>query len=125
MCLLSVVRAAAICVPACQNLGFCIAPNECKCASDFEGPACENPVKTKCMDQPPVPMNSRVFCNEEECTAKCNSGYQFPTGTKKMEFDCKNGAWVPRSSAFTGSGIPNCQRKKTAHNGAPAPCRTR
>ena len=103
----------AICMPPCQNLGFCLAPNLCECPDGFEGPQCQFAKSKPCLDKPPTPMNSRVVCNEKECISTCNKGFTFPGGSKKLTLICDAGAWTPRVQQPAGQSkkVPDCQRE--------------
>lgn len=98
----------AICDPPCQNLGFCVAPNVCNCPDDFEGEYCEIEKSSPCLDNPPTPKNSRVLCNEKECIASCNKGFELSGGSTKMKINCINGVWLPEKRR--GDGVPDCKR---------------
>lgn len=101
----------AICMPPCQNLGFCLAPNVCNCPDGFEGPQCQYAKSKPCLDKPPTPMNSRVVCNEKECMSSCNRGFAFPDGSKKLTMVCDSGNWVQRQQPpGKFQKVPDCQR---------------
>lgn len=101
----------AICMPPCQNLGFCLAPNVCNCPDGFEGPQCQFPKSKPCLDKPPTPMNSRVVCNEKECISTCNRGFAFPGGSKKLTMVCDGGNWVQRQQQpGKFQKVPDCLR---------------
>lgn len=101
----------AICMPPCQNLGFCIAPGVCNCPDNFEGSECQFAKSKPCLDKPPTPMNSRVVCNEKECISTCNRGFTFPGGSKKLTMICDSGNWIQRQQQpGTFQKVPDCQR---------------
>ncbi len=104
----------AICMPPCQNLGFCIAPGVCNCPDNFEGSECQFAKSKPCLDKPPTPMNSRVVCNEKECISTCNRGFAFPGGSKKLTMVCDSGNWIQRQQQpGTFQKVPDCQRNYT------------
>ncbi len=104
-------RQTAICMPPCQNLGFCLAPNVCECPDNFEGPQCQFAKTKPCLDKPPTPMNSRVVCNEKECISTCNRGFAFPGGSKKLTMVCDAGNWVQRQQPpGKFQKVPDCLR---------------
>ena len=55
---------SAVCLPTCQNGGICVRPGVCHCGQNFEGPYCEVEKASPCLDHPPTPGNSRVFCSD-------------------------------------------------------------
>jgi hypothetical protein len=107
----------AICMPPCQNLGFCMAPGVCNCPDNFEGPECQFAKTKPCLDKPPTPMNSRVVCNEKECISTCNRGFAFPGGSKKLTMICDSGNWIQRNQQpGTFQKVPDCQRNNLDYN---------
>ena len=107
----------AICMPPCQNLGFCMAPGVCNCPDNFEGPECQFAKTKPCLDKPPTPMNSRVVCNEKECISTCNRGFAFPGGSKKLTMICDSGNWIQRNQQpGTFQKVPDCQRNNLDNN---------
>ncbi|KAK7083100.1 hypothetical protein SK128_014119 [Halocaridina rubra] len=99
-----------ICSPECQNNGICLAPNVCECPDNWEGPTCEipkAPPKKECGNKPPTPMNSRIYCSKDECTARCYEDYHFEEGTSRLTFKCMDGKWVIPDSRW--SSTPDCE----------------
>ncbi|XP_063867870.1 uncharacterized protein LOC135104399 [Scylla paramamosain] len=100
-----------ICRPPCQNNGICLAPNKCQCPDNWEGLTCETPKpppRQECSMKPPTPANSKIFCGNNECNARCHEGYQFAEGMTRLSFMCEDGDWVIRHELFAGTN-PDCE----------------
>lgn len=99
-----------ICMPPCQNLGFCTAPDECSCPDNYEGPQCQFSKTKPCLDKPPTPMNSQIICNGTDCLLTCNNGFEFPSGSKEIKMVCVSGYWT-LCQQLTGKfqKVPDCQ----------------
>lgn len=95
-----------ICLPACQNNGICVAPNQCNCPENFSGPQCQFENRP-CLNYPPMPMNAKRKCNSKTCTITCMEGHIFPDGSQITQMICKDGFWVPAMDKW--SSIPDCQ----------------
>eukprot|EP00095_Tigriopus_kingsejongensis_P005163 maker-scaffold237_size242172-snap-gene-0.16 protein:Tk05163 transcript:maker-scaffold237_size242172-snap-gene-0.16-mRNA-1 annotation:"PREDICTED: hemocytin" len=95
-----------MCNPPCQSGGICMAPNQCHCPDNFEGPLCEVEKAKPCLSRPPSPRGARVYCNQTSCQINCMPHHEFPNGAKEARMTCINGDWVV---AGTESGrIDNC-----------------
>ncbi|XP_046389468.1 hemocytin isoform X2 [Ischnura elegans] len=95
-----------ICLPACQNNGICIAPNQCNCPMNFRGPQCQFENKP-CLNLPPLPMNSMRQCSPTSCSVKCAPNHQFPDGTTITSMTCKEGVWIPSRPEWLS--VPDCE----------------
>ncbi|XP_065928964.1 epidermal growth factor-like protein 7 isoform X2 [Magallana gigas] len=88
--LLLFVTISAICSPACQNGGTCVQPNVCSCAPGWNGTFCESPLSA-CKPLA-APTNGQINCGDTnifyQCTAQCNSGYEFDNGDTAIQKDC-------------------------------------
>nr|CAD7397465.1 unnamed protein product [Timema cristinae] len=94
-----------ICLPACQNNGICVAPNQCNCPDNYSGPQCQYE-KKPCLNFPPIPLNSRRSCRKKSCTISCAEGHRFPDGSGVTNTICKDGIWVPTRPDWVS--IPDC-----------------
>ncbi|XP_057325268.1 hemocytin-like isoform X2 [Microplitis mediator] len=116
----------AICVPECQNGGYCFAPHQCRCPKDFMGSQCQfyNEI---CESLPQVP-NARISCDSKTCTVACSNEFVFPDGTTIARLFCQNGAWVPSNPEWVSlpnckpSCIPPCQNKGICVNNNVCQC---
>ncbi|CAG2054378.1 unnamed protein product [Timema podura] len=106
-----------ICLPACQNNGICVAPNQCNCPDNFSGPQCQYE-KKPCLNFPPIPFNSRRSCRKK-ADRRYVKGYmlgvalflvQRDTGSRMVQectnTICKDGTWVPTRPEWVS--IPDC-----------------
>lgn len=96
----------AICLPSCQNNGICIAPGQCQCPDNFMGPTCQNEKKF-CLQDSPLPANSKRSCSPTACTITCMKGYTFPDGSTATNIICKDGKWLPTRPEL--AIIPDCK----------------
>lgn len=95
----------AVCVPICENNGQCIEPNECSCPKKYEGSQCE--FEKGCKTNPTT-ENAKPNCNTDTCEITCNTGYEFPDGSTKMDLKCEERRWIPY---LKQNFEPNCKRK--------------
>ncbi|XP_034481426.1 hemocytin [Drosophila innubila] len=95
----------AICIPKCENNGFCISAGVCQCPENFSGPLCQHK-RSVCAAKPPVPKNSRLTCMNNICNAACMRGFQYPDGSAITNIECRNGQWIHTKSGL--AKIPDC-----------------
>ncbi|XP_059485087.1 hemocytin isoform X2 [Neocloeon triangulifer] len=98
-----------ICLPKCQNGGFCLAPNQCKCRAGFSGPTCQLHDKP-CMNLPLTPRNSALKCNplQTRCRIECKPGYYLSEiNSNWTSVTCRGGNWVPIQEKW--QVVPDCE----------------
>uniref|UniRef100_A0A8W8MXH9 EGF-like domain-containing protein n=1 Tax=Magallana gigas TaxID=29159 RepID=A0A8W8MXH9_MAGGI len=111
------------CSPACQNGGTCVQPNVCSCAPGWNGTFCEsldgggpgsNPFgfgNLGACKPLAAPTDGQINCGDStifyQCTAQCNSGYEFDNGDSTIQKDCD----PMTGQFFSGPAFPKCIRK--------------
>ena len=97
----------AVCLPACLHGGVCIRPGTCHCPAPWEGDHCQAEKGSPCLESPPTPANSRVFCssNQRSGQSSCSTCAGSVLHPACLATSYLAGSLRPPSAAGRGSGI--------------------